>query len=81
MTELEKLMFGDGEPMELRTSQQAYQYLSRRIPIKDKYSRDSKQISGFVLDELACDHEEAVWVSRWRELDAGIRFLSRGLEP
>jgi DNA polymerase-1 len=79
--DLEKLIFGDGDAMELRTSQQAYQYLSQKIPINDKHSRDTKQISGFVLDELACDHEEAVWVSRWRELDAGIWFLRAALNP
>jgi len=79
--ELEKVMFGEGEPMELRTSQQAYQYLSQRIPINDKYCRDSRQISGFALDELASEYEEAVWVSRWREIDAGIRFLRGALNP
>ncbi|MEW6532043.1 MAG: DNA polymerase [Thermodesulfobacteriota bacterium] len=79
--ELEKLMFGDGEPMELRTGQQAYRYLSRRIPIKNKYARDIEQIWDTVLDELACDHEEAIWVSRWREFDAGIRFLRTALNP
>ena len=79
--ELEKLMFGDGRRAELRNNQQAYQYLSPRIPINDKFSCDNGQISGFVLDELACDHEEAAWVSRWRELDAGIRFLRAALNP
>ncbi len=78
-TELKKIMFGDGEPIELRTNQQVYQYLTRRIPIKDNFSRNSRQISGFVLDELASEHEEAVWVSRWREIDTGVRFLRAAL--
>lgn len=79
--ELNKVMFGDGEPMELRNNQQVYQYLSRRIPITDKYSRDTRQISDFVLDELASEYEQAVWVSRWRQIDTGVRFLRAALNP
>ncbi len=37
MRELEQRMFQGNEPMKLRNGQQAYQYLSRRIPIDSKY--------------------------------------------
>ena len=79
--ELEKLMFGDGEPMKLHTNQQAYRYLSKRIPIRKKYIHDTEQISSPELDELAYDHEEAAWVPRWRELDTSVRFLRAALNP
>lgn len=77
--ELERQMFPDGKTMPLYTDKDAYRYLMFRIPIKSRYARDRGQVSGFMLDELACDHEEAGWVSRWRELSAAIGFFYAAL--
>lgn len=78
--ELERQMFPDGKIMPLYTDKDAYGYLMFRIPIKSKYARDRGEISGFLLDELACDNKEAEWVSRWRELSAAIGFFYAALK-
>lgn len=78
--ELEQQMFPDGKNLPLYTDKDAYKYLMFRIPIKSKYARDRGEISGFLLDELACDHKEAEWISRWRELSSAIGFFYASLK-
>jgi len=78
--ELERQMFPDGQKMSLRNGKDAYRYLMLRIPIKSRYVRDRGEISSSMLDELAYDHQEAAWVTRWRELDSAVSFCYAALK-